>query len=296
VDPSGKCFKSADGGNNWQEFNGLLAHIAVSAGHVVGANSSQQLWHMKFFLEEEIKSFGGGGMGGGMSGGMSGGGMGGGQHQRGVWHQLPGQATSIGVDNNGNMVCVNSGQEIFEKASHSKEWRRIEGAATMIARGQDGTTWCVNREQNLYRWNGGGWTQMPGQAVFVAVGSAGEVVVINSSEQIYKWNGNDNWIKLDGQAVTASVGADGTLFVANSGGELYRRDGGSWTKVSGAGKLHAVCHRGLIFVVNAAGQIYRSTDAGGNWQGVEGALTHIAAAAGHLVGANAAQQLYHMHL
>jgi len=211
----------------------------------------------------------------------------------GRWVQLEGAATSVGVDDWGNLVCCNAGGTMYEKNSNERGWRQIDGAATMVARGRDGTTWCVNKEQQIWRRDGGRWNQMPGAAVFVSVGSANEVIVINSAQQIFKWHQN-NWQALDGAALRGSIGSDGTLFVVNSGGEIFRRDGGRWTKTSAIGHMPAVVDRGLVYVTNPQNQLFKSKDGGVTWKPLEGKLVHAAAAKGHFVGVNASQQLWHM--
>jgi len=222
--------------------------------------------------------------------GKSGGGGG-----KAAWTQVEGAATSIGIDDWGNMICCNAAGQIYEKNHNEMAWRLIDGAATMVARGRDGSTWCVNSAQNIWRRDGAKWTQAPGAAVFVSVGSADQVIVINAAQQIFKWNrGGNSWAQFDGAAVRGSIGADGTLFVVNAGGEVFRRDI-AWTKLTNcnAGTV-AVVSRELVYLSNRANQIYKSKDGGGNWKQMEGALTHTAASKGHFVGCNAAQQLWHM--
>jgi len=264
----GQVFHSFDGGNSWQGLPGALTHCAASYGHLVGCNAGQQLWWMQPAAPVvEMK-----------------------------WNQLEGAATSIGIDDGGNMVCCNAGGQMFE-ANAGGGWVQMDGAARMVARGRDGTTWCVNAEQNLFRREGGRWVQMPGAATFVAVGSANNVICINAGQQIWRWSHmQNNWEAMDGAAVCGSIGSDGTILVVNAGHEVFRRDGASWTRLNATGGVPAVVHRMHMFISNENGQVYISRDGGNSWQQLPGALSHAAASNGFLVGANAGQQLWQMRI
>jgi hypothetical protein len=216
------------------------------------------------------------------------------------WAQLDGAATSIGIDDEGNMVCVNAAQECYERRKGERGWTKTDGVATQIARGGDGSTWCVTKDQQIFRREGGlggPWKQMPGAAVFVAVGSKDQVVVVNAAQQIYKWNPDvSNWAHLEGHALTASIGADGTIFVCNRDQEIYRRVGAGWAKTAGSAVMPAVQHKDSVYVINSVHAIYCSKDSGATWSLCEGQLKHIAVSRGHIVGANNGHQLYHMAL
>jgi len=174
------------------------------------------------------------------------------------WVQVEGAATSIGVDDAGNMVCCNAGGQMFEKTP-SGPWQQMDGAATMVARGRDGTTWCVNAEQNIWRRQEGKWNQMPGAAVFVSVGSFNQVLVINASQQIFRWEGA-GWQQMDGAAVTGSIGADGTIIVVNSAHQVFRRDGAAWTLLPNCnGGVPAVVSRGQMYITNKAARFSKAS-------------------------------------
>jgi hypothetical protein len=216
-----------------------------------------------------------------------------------AWETIEGAATCIAMDAQGNAICCCPDGSIMEKPKDSKAWTKIDGAATLVARGADGTTWCVNSVQHIFRREGKAWKQMPGAASFIAVGSATEVVCINASMNIYKWNAAKNdWQALEGAAVAASIGSDGTFFVVAKTEEVFKKaaTGNGFTKVTGKGKSVAVADKTKVFLTDSTGKLFKSADEGATWQPIEGNFRHVAAAPGHLVAANAANQLFHQHI
>ena len=88
----------------------------------------------------------------------------------------------------------NSVDKLINDNAHWQNYA-VPGIATRIAIDTDGNPWIINSEKKIYRLNGSNWEKMPGRAI--DIGSSGNRVWVTGDDKvIYLWDENDNdWEK-----------------------------------------------------------------------------------------------------
>jgi hypothetical protein len=111
-------------GSSFSLIPGVLTEVAVSDHLLIGANSSQEIYHIAL---------------GGASGGalpMAGGGMVGGVNwaaaQAGAWNRLDGGLTTISTGADGCIWGTNSANNIYRKDAIDRQWVQVPGALKQV--------------------------------------------------------------------------------------------------------------------------------------------------------------------
>ncbi len=160
-------------------------------------------------------------------------------------------------------------------------WTEIPGIATDIAVDADGNVWIVGSAQRghlIFRWDDGAWVKAPGSKWrSIASGPKKAVYAINREDKVFRWKSND-WKELPGAATDLAVGADGSVFIIGSeakGHRIYMWKDGSWSDYPGSNyKSIAVDPDGNPYVVSSDNTIHRWHDKA--WQKIPGSATDVA--------------------
>jgi murein DD-endopeptidase MepM/ murein hydrolase activator NlpD len=179
--------------------------------------------------------------------------------QNNAWRKVPGGATKIAVDRNGNPVIANNSGTIFQ-GDQNGNWKALPGCARDIGVGANGSLWIVGcnavpKGFGIYNWTGSSWRSVAGAATAISVMPDGRPAAVNASDEIYIGNGTGSWQQLDGSAKDISVGANGSLWVIGNNVEpngygIYQRTANTWKKVPGSALRIAVNPQGLPLVAN----------------------------------------------
>lgn len=180
---------------------------------------------------------------------------------KGSFTKVPGAATRISVDGQGNAWITNAAKEIYRW--NGAGWTKLPGSATEIAVGGNGNVFVIGSNAvagggQPYRWDGSNWVGMPGGLVRLAVDASGNPWGINSNNQVLQWNGS-SWQNLPGSATDIGIGADGTVIVTGTDGNPYQWNGTNWNRRREPGDLKAVgvSGKGMPYYVDTSGKIIR---------------------------------------
>jgi len=100
----------------------------------------------------------------------------------GGFHDLPGEATDIGVAGHFDSAWVTGAKTSgIYYLSRSGAWVQTPGAAFRLSVGPDGKPWVITAQKTIYRWAIDKFELMPGRATDVGVGADGSVWVIGYS-------------------------------------------------------------------------------------------------------------------
>ncbi len=111
----------------------------------------------------------------------------------------------------------------------------VPGIATRIAIDNDGNPWIINSEKKIYRLNGSNWEKMPGRAI--DIGSSGHRIWVTGDDKvIYFWDENDNdweeamqknpsnigwWTAITGKAVSVDYTGHPWMIDQNLHGSIF---------------------------------------------------------------------------
>ncbi|MFT3922338.1 MAG: hypothetical protein QM778_07370 [Myxococcales bacterium] len=186
------------------------------------------------------------------------------------------QATDIAVGKNGAVWFID-GDKIYQLTASGPQL--IPGGATRIAVDPEGNAWIVNADGAIYTWFRSAWLNIPWDPVTdVGVGANGNVFVIRKSDgRPLLYNGAGAFKETVGTAVRISVGTDGYPWIVTPSGQLHRLlTNGAWEVQTITNVSDVSVGAGGTYVVGGGGQIYRWN--GSSWVPEERAKGSVVAA------------------
>lgn len=215
-------------------------------------------------------------------------------HYNGTWTNVPGMASSIAVDPNGDLYAVNSSSggvyelPVASAQTNTPNWTALGGGASSVTAGANqeayvlSNTGAVGGNSAIWKYAGGTWTQMPGVGAQLAGSYDGSThtvggstmntdgfFVLSSGGGIYYYSPGVGYIAFPGAASSVGPSTGGVFALgyppSSNGGQVYYFDytTNTWSMQAGSGvSLAANGSSGgaapQLFLINSANQIWTS--------------------------------------
>ena len=213
------------------------------------------------------------------------------------WRQLPGAALDVGAGPNGLWVigtqAVEGGYEIFRMSGNN--WVKVPGGASRIDVDPQGNAWIVNDKGAILRYTGNGWAAVPGLAKDIGVSPAGVWVIgvgaVQGGYGVYRW-ANNAWQDMKGGGVRIDVDPQGNAWIVNDKSDVFRYTGNGWVPVPGIkARDVGIGADGSVFATATDGAVHKWN--GSAWVKRDGVLSEITVDGNGIpVGVNGAKQIW----
>jgi hypothetical protein len=191
------------------------------------------------------------------------------------FHRVPNQmGVRIAVSPQGAPWIVNQANQVFKYSGGI--WTQMPGLATDIGISSNGSVFAVGTQVvtttggfDVMKWNGSGWDTMPECAgIHIAVDPTGTPWVANKSNIVFQYGGTLLWNPIYGvEADDITAGGDGSIYVTGAVGlsnypSVYKYNAGAWTQVPALSNVidMSADANGKLWYIDGSGVLHAPTN------------------------------------